>query len=155
MYRTIGEKKKMEKRIELELKDENARIHFAIDEYRPNGGCTFGEIDNSDILGGSFGFTLYESDEWGVGEFSIRTDSVHRIAEQLYSFIHTDQPEVHIDEELRIDIVKDKGEFDLSFSMNDQLTSDYITVQKRLSYRDLFRTVLRPFYTMSEAVNHK
>lgn len=141
----------MEKRIEVELKDENARIHFSVDGYRPNGLCSFGEIDNSDILDGSFGFNLYESGEWGVGEFSIKTESVHRIAEQLHSFIRSDQPEVHIDEELRIDIVKDKGEFDLSFSMNDQLTSDFITVRKRLSYRDLLRSVLKPFYTMSEA----
>ncbi len=52
------------------MSDKHARVSFSIDGYRPNGYSAFGEIDNSVVLDGSFGYNLYESAEWGAGEFS-------------------------------------------------------------------------------------
>ncbi len=137
-------------RLGVEMTDKYARVSFSIDGYRPNGYSAFGEIDNSDVLDGSFGYNLYESNEWGAGEFSIQKESIHSIVRQLRAFIHSNQPEVHIDEELRIDIVRDKEKFVLVFSMNDQLTEDYISVEKALSYRDLYESLLKPLYAISE-----
>ncbi len=134
----------------VELKDKHARIYISIDGYRPNDYCSFGEIDNSDTLEGAFGFNLYDTDEWGAGEFTIRTESIHRIAGQLREFIHSNQSEVHIDEELRIDIIRKKRDFVLYFSMNDQLTGEYITVEKRQSYLELYRSVLKPLFSISK-----
>ena len=57
-------------RLGIEKTDKYARVSFSIDGYRPNGYSAFGEIDNSDVSDG-FGYNLYESDEWGAGEFSI------------------------------------------------------------------------------------
>ena len=141
--------KRKNPRLGVELSDTHARVSFSIDGYRPNGYSSFGEIDNSEILEGSFGYNLYESNEWGAGEFSIQKESIHSIVRQLRAFIHSDQSEVHIDEELRIDIARKKAEFILVFSMNDQLTGDYISVKKTLSYRDLFEYLLKPMYTIS------
>lgn len=137
-------------RLGVEMSDKHARVSFSIDGYRPNGYSAFGEIDNSDALDGSFGYNLYESDEWGAGEFSIQKESVHSIVRQLRTFIHSNQPEVHIDEELRIDIVRDKEKYVLVFSMKDQFTEDYISVEKTLSYRDLYESLLKPLYAISE-----
>lgn len=137
-------------RLGVEMKDKNARVSFSIDGYRPNGYSAFGEIDNSDVLDGSFGYNLYENGEWGAGEFSIQKESIHRIVRQLRAFIHSNQPEVHIDEKLRIDIVRDKEKFVLVFSMNDQLTGDYISVEKTLSYRDLYESLPKPLYAISD-----
>lgn len=137
-------------RLGVEMTDKYARVSFSIDGYRPNGYSAFGEIDNSDVLDGSFGYNLYESNEWGAGEFSIQKESIHSIVRQLRAFIHSNQPEVHIDEELRIDIVRDKEKFVLVFSMNNQLTEDYISVEKALSYRDLYESLLKPLYAISE-----
>ncbi len=137
-------------RLGVEMTDKYARVSFSIEGYRPNGYSAFGEIDNSDVLDGSFGYNLYESNEWGAGEFSIQKESIHSIVRQLRAFIHSNQPEVHIDEELRIDIVRDKEKFVLVFSMNDQLTEDYISVEKALSYRDLYESLLKTLYAISE-----
>ncbi len=137
-------------RLGVEMTDKYARVSFSIDGYRPNGYSAFGEIDNSDVLDGSFGYNLYESNEWGAGEFSIQKESIHSIVRQLRAFIHSNQPEVRIDEELRIDVVRDKEKFVLVFSMNDQLTEDYISVEKALSYRDLYESLLKPLYAISE-----
>ena len=134
----------------VEMSDKYARISFSVDGYRPNGCSAFGEIDNSDILDGSFGYDLYESDEWGAGEFCIKKERIHSIVRQLRAFIHSDQPQVHIEEELRIDIVRDKENFVLVFSMNDQLTGDCISVEKTLSYRELYESLLKPLYAISE-----
>jgi len=138
-------------RLGVEMADKYARVSFSIDGYRPNGYSAFGEIDKSDVLDGSFGYNLYESDEWGAGEFSIQKESIHSIVRQLRAFIHSNQPEVHIiDEELRIDIVRDKEKFVLVFSMNDQLTENYISVKKTLSYRNLYESLLKPLYAISD-----
>lgn len=134
----------------VELADKHARVSFFIDGCRPNGDSSFGEIDHSDILDGSFGFNRYESGEWGAGEFSIQRESIHSIVRQLRAFIHSEMPEVHIEEELRIDIVRDKENFILKFSMSDQLAGDCITVEKILSCQDLFESLLKPLYTISE-----
>ncbi len=142
--------KRNNSRIGVELSDENARVCFFVDGYRPNGYSAFGEIDNSDILDGGFGYNLYDSDEWGAGEFSIWVESVHRIADQLRSFIRSDQTEVQIDEEIRINIARNGKLFVLSLSMNDQLTGDYITVKKELTYHELYQSLLRPMYTISK-----
>ena len=139
-----------EKSIGVDLSDNHARISFSIEGYRSNGYSVFGEIDNSDILDGSFGYNVYESSEWGAGAFSIRKERIHRIVKKLRAFIHSDESEVHIDEGFRIDIIRNKGEFALSFSMNNQLTGDYITVEETLSYRDLFQLLLKPLYAISE-----
>lgn len=137
-------------RLGIDLSDEHAYVSFFIEGYRPNVYSVFGEIDNSDILDGSFSYLLHDIGEWGAGEFSIKKESVHRIADQLRAFIHSDQTAVHIDEELRIDITKNKGKFILTFSMNNQLDADYVTVRKMLPYRDMYRAVLKPLYAISE-----
>ena len=141
--------------MKVALADDKATLRFSISGYRPNSGCTFGEIDNRDILEGTFGYELFDSGEWGTGEFSIRTESVHMIAEELRSFINSRRIEVQIDHEFLIHIVKDNGELELEFSMHDQLLGDLITVRKRLSYHDLYLRLLKPFYCISEAFPYR
>ncbi len=129
----------------IDLSDKHARLYFYIYGYSADA-----EVDDNSALDGFFSYDLYETDEWGHGDFRIQKDSIHSIVRQLRSFIDSDQPEVHIDEDLKIDIVREKELFSLVFSMNDQLTEDYISVEKSLSYQELFDSLLKPLYSIFE-----
>lgn len=136
---------------EIELRDDHARVHFFILQTRPNGCSSFGEIDNSHILDGAFSYYIYDSDEWGAGDFMIQKESIRRIVDQMREFIHSPKEAVHINEEFIIDIVRKNGEFDVLFSMNDQLTEDYVTVKKHFTYKELYQSLLKPFQCITIA----
>lgn len=134
-------------RTSVSLSDKYTRIGLYIAGYSRS---VFGEIDNFNVLEGSFAYDLYKTGEWGFGEFYIRKESIHSIVHQLRDFIRSDQIEVHIDEELKIDMVRDREKFALVLSINDQKSEDYISVKKTLSYQNLYKTLLKPLYTISK-----
>ena len=134
---------------EVALSDEHAGIFFSILGYKPNGRCTFGAIENHDALEGSFSYHLYDTGECGFGDFSICTKSVHALVRQLKEFLHSQQKEIQIKEELVIHLIKCHGTLLLDFSIDDQL-GEYITVKKQLSYHELYLTILKPLDTISK-----